>query len=275
MRPVKIVAIVIGALLIIIGLALVVPGSFLLWIDGSKDESGFLSSSARTLSSRGYALATPQVRLDIGAGEWMPGDPAVQIRAASTGSAPVFVGIGPTDRVATYLSGVAHDEVTDFGWFWSRLESQYYGGTAVPSSPGRQDFWVAMQEGEGTQTLRWDVRDGTWTAVVMNADASAPVEARVSLGIRVGFLLPLGIGVTVFGVIFLAVGVVLVVLGARRPREPEQPAQAAGEPVGLDQHPAYVQPQALSSPPARQPAPPASPAPGEVPPSPTGPPPGS
>lgn len=272
MRPAKIVAIVIGALLIVIGLALVLPGSLLLWMDGRTDSAGFLSTGDRAVSSTGHALTTPRVRLDIGAGDWMPGDLAVQIRATSDSPAPIFIGIGPTVLVNSYLDGVAHDEVTDLDWFRRRPEYLYFSGSKVPPPPGEQGFWVAMQEGSGTQTLRWDVRDGEWTAVVMNADGSAPLAARVSLGIRVGFLLPLGIGVTVFGVILLAVGILLVVLGARRPREPVPVVTAPTEP-GV--YPTYVPPvpSQMSPAPAGQQAapatwaPPAS-APSSVPPTP-------
>lgn len=228
MRPAKIVAIVIGALLILIGLAFLVPGSFLLWLDRGKDDSGFLSTSDRALSSAGRALTTPSVRLDIGAGDWVPGDVAAQIRAESDNGGPIFVGIGPTDQVMAYLSGAAHDQVIDLGWPFADPEYLHYAGDLSPAPPGEQDFWVAREQGSGVQTLRWDVRDGEWMAVVMNADASAPIAARVSLGVRLGFLTPLGIGLTVFGVVLLAGGIVLVVIGARHPREPLQPVQAGG-----------------------------------------------
>ena len=156
----------------------------------------------------------------------------MRISATSSGPAPVFIGIGPTDAVAAYLEGVAYDEVTNLeilsSWFSSAAEYWHYDGGAPSAPPGQQTFWVAKQEGTGTQAVEWDVQGGSWTAVVMNADASAPVEASVSVGVRLGFLLPLGIGLTVFGVVLLAVGIVLVILGARRPRPPLQPGYPGG-----------------------------------------------
>jgi hypothetical protein len=117
MRPSKVVAIVIGALLLIVGFFLLVPGIFLLTTFGAlKDESGFRQTSTRAVSTNGYALVSPQVDLNFGPPSWVPtgGTAAVRV-VASGGPRAVFVGIGPSDRVAEYLRGVAYDEVAEFG----------------------------------------------------------------------------------------------------------------------------------------------------------------
>lgn len=247
MRPAKIVAIIIGALLIIIGLAVLAPGSLLLWINGTqKDSNGFFSTSFRDLNSSGYALITPEVQLHLGSGNWIPGGGTVQIRATGGGAAPIFVGVGPTDQVTAYLSGVAYDEVTNLGWFSASVQYSHHEGSAPSAPPEQQTFWTAKQEGTGTQTLQWQVQSGNWTAVLMNGDATAPVNVSVSLGARLGFLLPLGIGLTAAGVVILAVGILLVILGARRSRLPMQPGYPGGPsgpyPQPPYQHPNYPQP---------------------------------
>ncbi len=54
MRPAKIVAIVVGALLVLIGLGLLAPGGFLLGIYGTqRDDSGFFETSGRVVSTEG------------------------------------------------------------------------------------------------------------------------------------------------------------------------------------------------------------------------------
>ena len=239
MRPAKIVAIIVGVLLIMIGLALLVPGSIVLWLNGAGDSQGYINTSTHSLESGGYALVTPNIKLELGSGDWIPGDWAVQIKATSTGDTPLFVGMGSTADVAGYLSGVAYDEVTNIGWFASGgTDYQSSAGGAAPATPpGQQTFWAAKQEGLGTQTLQWPIRSGDWTVVLMNADGSPAVSADVSLGAHLGFLLPLGVGLTVGGVVLLAVGILLVVLGARRSRKPA-PA-APGYPAG---QPPYGQP---------------------------------
>jgi uncharacterized membrane protein len=265
MRAAKIVAIVIGALLIIIGLALVVPGSLLLWVSGAhQDSDGYVTTSDRQLTSDAYALTTPDIRLHIGSADWIPGGGSVQIQVTSAGTGPVFVGIGPTADVEAYLSGVAYDEVTQLGWFTSGVRYRTHQGGAPSTPPAQQTFWVAQQEGSGTQTLRWDVQGGDWTAVVMNGDATAPVDVSVSLGLRLGFLFPVGLGMVIGGVVLLALGITLVVLGARRSHEsvpPQGPAQQppVGSPGGPVQQTPYQQPPYQPPPVAPPPTPPTPP----------------
>ncbi len=237
MRPAKIVSIVFGALFVLIGLALLVPGIVLLGAYGAlKDDAGFLQTSTRAVETDGYALVSPHIELNIGPNgwQWLPKGSRLGFRilASSSSSQAVFVGIGPSDKVAEYLKGVAHDEITEYRWTSSSVKYRRLDGGAPSSRPSAQTFWVASQEGPGQQDLRWDMLDGDWTAVIMNADASAPVAANMSLGARLGILLPIGIGMTVVGVVLLAVGILLIVLGVRR-RHPEaipQPPAGWGPP---------------------------------------------
>ncbi|OFW59182.1 MAG: hypothetical protein A2133_00280 [Actinobacteria bacterium RBG_16_64_13] len=239
MRPAKVAAIVVGALLLVIGLALLAPGGFLLWAYGTqRDSAGFFETSNRVVSTSAYALTTPNVDINVGPdlGDWIPtgGTAAVRLRAASSGATPVFIGIGPTDRVSQYLANVAHDEVTNFGWWSAAVDYRHVDGGAPASAPSQQDFWVAEQEGMGSQVLQWEVQDGTWTAVIMNGDASAPVTANVSLGARFGVILPIAYGLVVAGLVVLAIGILLIVLGARRPRlarSPQKPPPPETKPT--------------------------------------------
>jgi hypothetical protein len=247
MRPAKIVAIVFGVLLILIGLGVLAPGVVLLGINGAADSQGYLSTSAHALNSDGHALTTPDIKLHIGNGDWIPGNWSARIQATSTSDAPVFIGIGPTADVTAYLNGVAYDEVTNITW-GSSGDVQYsnHAGTSSPAPPAQQTFWVAQQQGSGAQTVQWHIQAGDWTAVLMNADGSAPVAMSVKLGVHLGFLFPLGLGLTIGGVVLLAVGIFLVVIGARRSRRPAEPYGYQGAP------PAGTQPP-YGQPPYRQP----------------------
>lgn len=239
MRAGKIVALVVGILMVLVALALIVPGGVLLGIYGSqRDSTGFFETSSRSLISTGHALVTPDVELDMGplVGDWLPtGDrAALRVRATAGADGSAFVGIGPSDKVAEYLDGVEYDEVTDFGWAWEQVKYRHIDGQAPSSPPTDQDFWVAQDSGPGSRTVDWDVVDGSWTAVVMNADATAPVDVAVSLGARFDILLPIGIGMVVAGVILLGVAIILIVLGARRPPAPPLvQGQTAQPPAGV------------------------------------------
>jgi hypothetical protein len=121
--------------------------------------------------------------------------------------------------------------VAGFGGWFHEVDYRHVDGGAPRSTPGEQDFWVARQEGSGAQTLEWAVQGGNWSAVIMNADGSAHVTSSVSLGGRLNVLLPIGVGLAGVGIILLAIGTVLIVLGARRtrPTAPAAPVLPSGQ----------------------------------------------
>ncbi len=91
-----------------------------------------------------------------------------------------------------------------------------FAGAAPSGPPGEQAFWAASASGSGEQVATWDAESGEWTIVLMNADGSTAWRADVSIGAEANFLLWLAIGLLVAGLLVLAVGVLLIVLGARR-----------------------------------------------------------
>jgi hypothetical protein len=89
----------------------------------------------------------------------------------------------------------------------------------VPGGPGpvpaAQPFWVATASGPGTQALHWSKERGAWSAVVMNADGSPGVEVGADVGLRFGFLLPIGLALLAAGLL-LAAGAAVSGRGRRR-----------------------------------------------------------
>lgn len=236
MRPLKIVAIVIGALLILVGLGLLVPGAFLLWAhETQRDETGFYETSPRAVVTDTYALVSPDFTVSMGdVTDWVPKDWAgtVRLRAISS-EKEIFVGVGPSDQVRAYLAGVAYDEVQSFSAWDARLEFRPVPGSASPAPPGEQGFWQIALSGSAPPPVDWEVRSGDWTVVIMNADASPGIRADLSLGAKFDFLFPIAVGLAVAGVVFLLVGIVLVILGARPSRpEPGAPGPAGPAPYG-------------------------------------------
>jgi hypothetical protein len=78
--------------------------------------------------------------------------------------------------------------------------------------------------------------EGEWVAVLMNADGSAGILADVTVGVRSGALLAIGIAMLAVGALLLAAAVAIILAGARRERvEPEAvvepPAPLAPRPV--------------------------------------------
>jgi hypothetical protein len=83
----------------------------------------------------------------------------------------------------------------------ARVRFQQHAGAA---RPGRRHFWAATSTGAGDRVLTWDKTHGAWSLVVMREDGSPHLDVRASIGLRFGFLMPLGIGLLAGGVLALA-----------------------------------------------------------------------
>src|SRR5689334_3551558 len=109
----SVVAIVFGAIALVIGLALLVGGAFGLAALGNRDANGFFHTDPERLTTPTRALATEDLNVDADAPGWAFDDHFATVRVAATGTRPVFVGIGPTDAVRSYLAGGRHALITD------------------------------------------------------------------------------------------------------------------------------------------------------------------
>jgi hypothetical protein len=238
----RILLLVFGSLLALIGLALTIAGATGLIAYGtSRDADGYFTTSTERFQTVGRALVSEEV--DLGsesdaAGAVSLGDLAnVRVRAEAAAGRAVFVGIGPRSQVAAYLDGVAYAEVTDVDFDPFRATYALHRGLRAPAPPGQQDFWAARASGSGQQTLNWELESGTWSLVVMNADAAPAVAADLQLGVKIKILLPLGIGLLVGGLIALGIGVTMIVFGARGGGRGPPPAPAAEPPAPRHESP--------------------------------------
>lgn len=138
----------------------------------------------------------------------------MRIRATPVGGREVFVGIGPRDRVARYLDGVARAEIDDIDANPFSVSYRYRSGSAPAGPPAGQTFWAASVEGAGTRDLEWNLESGRWTVVVMNADWSAGVGVEASVGAKAGWVLLVGLGLLIGGVLVATLGAALLAVGA-------------------------------------------------------------
>jgi hypothetical protein len=210
----RIVAIVVGALLALAGLAVGAAGAILFGVVGSD---GTVDSSSHSISTSRAALVTSVADLtNVSDIADVVGDPRLRLTAKATGETKgLFIGIGPADKVDRYLSSVPIDEVTDFEIDPFKLERKPRAGSRRPEPPASQAFWVAKASGRDTATLHWKVRDGDYRLVLMNSDGSRGVDADGDVGVtlphvsRVAWLLVGG------GALLLLGGVATIVIAAR------------------------------------------------------------
>lgn len=211
----RVVSLVVGSMLVLGGLGLAGAGAVLAVGDQvARDSDGFLTSPQQRLGSDGYAVLSEDSRIDTGGTlTWLPEDVIGDVRVtAETTGGPVFVGIGPSDDVDAYLVDVERSTLLEVPATGPVYRDD---GTEAPATaPAEQDFWVVQRSGDDPE-LTWAVADGDWTAVLMNADGSAGVEADVKVGAEVPALGTIIASLWIGAAILLVSGAVLVAVPAR------------------------------------------------------------
>jgi Domain of unknown function (DUF4389) len=236
MKVGRIVMIVIGSLLALIGFGLLAGGIAALVGYATERTDGFFQTGEVRLASATYAITSDRVDLESepGGSDWLIDRGALGTVRLSIDPArrdtPIFAGIGPTTEVTEYLEGVSHDVIRDFELSPDRVLYRRLPGETTPSPPADQPFWVAEVTTDQAGELTWEVESGDWSVVLMNVDASRGVDLDARLGIKVDWLLPVLIGLMIAGVILLAGGATLVIVGSRGLARRPEPAPAPTPP---------------------------------------------
>ena len=230
----RILLVILGSIVALLAVGILVAGGTLLWADRTQREDGYLTTPTERLETESYAITSESIDLfeTDTSGDWVLTEGVLgDIRITAEGAGKdIFVGIGPTDEVASYLDGVERAEVRDVDFDPFRVRYRIFAGAEPSGPPGEQAFWAASASGSGEQVATWDTESGDWTILLMNADGSDGVAADVSIGAEANFLPWLAIGLLVAGLLGLAVGVLLIVLGARKATS-AAPVAAAGVPA--------------------------------------------
>jgi hypothetical protein len=206
-----------GAAMLLCALALIVAQVVL------RDDDGFYSTPTEPFTTTSHALTAEGVGLwnvGGGGGGWLAErlTDRVRVEVSGTGDEAMFVGIAAERDLDSWLAGVAHDEVTDVRFGPFSFDAHRREGSRAPGRPGDQDFWAASASGAGRQTIHWEPGDGRWGLVVMNADGGRPVAADVSVGVKTGLALGIGLGLLGGGLLLVSAAGVALWLSLRERR---------------------------------------------------------
>jgi hypothetical protein len=217
----KVAAIVATGLLGLFAFGLLAAGGAALWGDSQKDEHGYISSDSERYATGTRAITSENLDLDLDGVDKVIGSSSfgkVRLEVASRDGKPAFVGIARTSDVSDYLQRSAHSVVTDVDYSPFHASYSDKSGQRELAPPAGERFWAASAHGDGMQTLTWDVEDGDWSVVVMNADGSAGVDAGVSAGAELSVLDEAGWVLLGTGLLALAGAGALLYAGVRPPR---------------------------------------------------------
>jgi Domain of unknown function (DUF4389) len=214
---------VVGGIAALLAFALLVGGVGAVVVDRTqRDDDGFLMSPTESFSTATYAIASENTDVNIDGPDWATKDLVGTLRIRSESERAVFVGIARAADLVRYLGGVERAVVTEIG------RDPHYSarhGRAPAGPPADQTFWAASATGAGEQTLEWEPEDGSWNAVVMNADGSRGVAADLSIGAELDPLIWIGVALLVGGALLAAAAALAITAGIRRGR-PARPSRA-------------------------------------------------
>ena len=122
MKAGRIVALVIGCVVALIGAALLVGTGALAWAyTTQRDDDGYFTSPQVRIET--VTAAVHSEHIDLGSDKrpdrWPFGNgdlATVKLRATAREGEQVFIGIAHASDVDSYLTGIAHDEVTNIRW---------------------------------------------------------------------------------------------------------------------------------------------------------------
>jgi uncharacterized membrane protein len=213
----RVAAVVGGSILALIGLLLLLGGLALIAAHGfARDDDGYYTTDRERLATDSYAISSGQIDLGADPVDVAPEEllGTVRVRVEGTNGRPVFLGVGPTEDVDAYLDGVEHAVLTDFEGGDARYDLRAGGAPKRP--PASEPFWVAESQGGGDRSVEWDVESGVWSIVVMNTDAEPQIEVEADVGAKVGWLIWVGLGMAIIGLLIAAAGVTLILVFGRR-----------------------------------------------------------
>ena len=210
----RIALIVVGIVAALLSLGFLAGGGALVVLDQTqRDSDGFLMSPSEDFSTATYAIVSDSADVDFGGSDRAARAILGDVRIRSESTRDVFVGIGPDDEVDAYLDGVEHSVVTRIS---DEPEYSHRDGGAPGAPPATQGFWAASTSGVGEQTLEWEPEEGSWSAVVMNADGSRGVSSELSIGAELDAALWVGIGLLAVGAVLAALAALAITAGSRR-----------------------------------------------------------
>lgn len=217
----RLVRLVLGTLLVLVALPMVLAGTALWVAMQHRDADGRFSAGLDRVRTDGYAVVVPDV--DALLRREAPFVRGGQTTLRVSGAGRLFLGLAPSADVDRYLAGVPGARLTRVRLARGPLpvELATVSGRGKPTEPpGDLRYWYAVgRPGSGGVTLSWSpsaVRGRHLALVVMNADATARVDARLTATVSPRWLNPTAWGLLILGTVLLVFAVAALLWPGRR-----------------------------------------------------------
>lgn len=267
-----------GILFLLIGLVLAGTGTFLAAAGGTQ---GKITSPAGSVAGSGNALLFNDFAIDTG-GVDASKFADMTVGAKSLNGKELFIGLGSTGDVITYLNDVPRDAVTNISKGQSTsnvapgvntpdaLPGLSNGqstvtpipGSKTPAPPTEQTIWTNSAQGMEPSIVLPGATAGS-TLVVMNLDGSPNVSIDLTLGVDSPRVFYGAIALIVVGIILIIIAILLFRKAGKLKRAKKEAKQAQDAAAAQPPAPGHVPPA-----PTAPGVPPAPPVPPQAPPIP-------
>ena len=219
----KISSLILSVLIFFAGLALIFGGGTLIWSNSYiKDEEGFYSSKTVQIKNDSYAVTTVPAKIEFGP-DWSPqwlDLIKVKIKAENNKNEKTFIGIASEEKISSYLEDVKYAQIEEFRlphpWSKPKISYTVNSGNNEPDPPNNEQIWTASTSGTGNQLLTWGLKEGNYSFVLMNEDASSGIDINGSIGIKIPMIKGIGIWLLAGGLFLLLLSFVFVYITTRR-----------------------------------------------------------
>jgi hypothetical protein len=230
---VKVLAVLFGGLLLIIGVPLIFAGTVVTGINqGLVDNEGYIGIRGIDFATHTQALVFKDIDIDEVVDEELdvqgfefwgpsPGDfVKIRINVESNNLKDVFIGITRESNALDYIGTSRYSSVTQFTLEGPEdkrpiIRYQTHPGQNITVEPKTLDIWEIYQTGNDV-TLTWEPTYGDYWVVIMNNDLSTDVDVETGIGVKVPFLGVIGTGLIIGGLICAGIGVTIIYLGVIR-----------------------------------------------------------
>lgn len=222
--------VLIAVIILITSFGLIMGGTSLRSIQElMTDEEGFITSKTQKMLVSSYAIVVEDMDFDIDPVAWRwfersGGFIEFKITTESNDQEKeVFVGVARRQDIQNYLDPVRYHTIQDLDFGLENFDDgmlttsyKLHPGVAPMVPPTVHSFWIVHGSDASSQTLTWEPEAGVYYLVMMNADGSEGIDADMKIGVRVPFFGSIGDILLGVGVVFGAIGVLMLYFTIKR-----------------------------------------------------------